>query len=49
MVFRNKKSEEKIRFPFLYVTVAAIEVGSMLNIDIHEQGQDNLTVLFLWS
>jgi hypothetical protein len=34
MVSRNKKYEENIRFPFLYFTVAATDVGSVSNIDI---------------
>jgi hypothetical protein len=34
MVFRNIKYEENIRFPFLYVTMAATEVGFVSNIDI---------------
>jgi len=49
MVFRNKKCEEKIRSPFLYVTMATIEVGSMSNIDVQEQEQENVTLLVLWS
>jgi hypothetical protein len=35
----TEKNEEKIRFPFLYVTMAAIEVGSVSNIDVQEQDQ----------
>jgi hypothetical protein len=34
MVSRNKKYEENIRFPFLYFTVAATNVGYVSNIDI---------------
>jgi len=37
-------------FPyFLYVTMAAIEVDYVSNIDIQKQDQDNITVMFLWS
>jgi hypothetical protein len=34
IVSRNIKYEENIRFPFLYLTMAATEVGSEPNIDI---------------
>jgi hypothetical protein len=49
MVFRNIKCEDKIWFSLLYVTMVAIELDSVLNIDIQEQDQDNITVMFLWS
>jgi hypothetical protein len=50
MVFRNKNMRRKF-FPFLYVTMAATEVGSVSNIDVQEQEQeqDNNTLMFLWS
>jgi hypothetical protein len=34
VVSRNEKYEENIRFPFLYVTVAATYVGFLFSIDI---------------
>jgi len=49
MVFRNKKYEEKIRIRFLYVTMAATEVGSLLNIDVQEQDQGKITLMVLCS
>jgi hypothetical protein len=49
MVFRDRKNEEKIQFPFLYVTMAMIEVSSVSNIDVQEQDQDNVKFLVLWS
>jgi hypothetical protein len=42
-----EKKRRKIRFSFLYVTLVAIEAGSLSNIDVQEQGQDNNTLLFL--
>jgi hypothetical protein len=34
MVSRNRKDEENIRFPFLYVIVATTDVGFAPSIDI---------------
>jgi hypothetical protein len=36
-------------FFFFYVTMAATEVGSVSSIDVQEQGQDMITLLFLYS
>jgi hypothetical protein len=44
-----EKKRRKIRFSFLYVTMAETEVGSVSNIVVQEQGKDTNTLLFLCS